>query len=533
MEKTARKKLERAKFPEQVGVSSAEIAAFLKDLEESDIEMHGLMILRGGKVAFELWREPYSPEVPHTVYSVSKTFTSVAVGFAINEGYLSLETKLLDIFPEYRPQKKDVYLEKLNVRHLLTMTAGKNVSLLSDKSKGRWLQDFFDAPWYNEPGREWRYISENCYMLCAAIQRLTKMTVIDFLTPRLFEPLGFSKVPFWETDDSGIEAGGWGLYITTEDLARFALCFGNGGKFASRQVIPEEWVREASKKQVECYKYSELDNRVGYGYFIWRNGFVPNSYRMDGMFSQFAIIFEDYDAQLVINAGEISEQKTRDCIWRHFPRAFIKKSKTAPDTSDLTLTLPPLPNLPSSKRYPLSEKNFGGKRMVFDKPVINNTIGFPTSMLPIATLYMSADRAGNITDMVVKFSENECTVRWREGRVFNTIVCGMDGEPRKSKIHLGGIDFTMLSTAMWESADTLIIWTRPWESIGQRRLRLVFKNDTVKLYPSTYPDIRFTAQYIADSMRDFVTDESFADVLSKGLMKIYSVIEPTHKGKIG
>ncbi|MCR5484064.1 MAG: beta-lactamase family protein, partial [Clostridiales bacterium] len=339
--------LPRADYPEQVGVSSKEILAFIKDAEESNIEVHSIMVLRHGKVAFETWRDPYGPEIPHTIYSISKSFTSVAAGFAIEEGYFELDTKVIDIFPEFRPEKEDPYLEEMTIRHLLTMTSGKDVSLLDDKSKNKWKEDFFKSKWYNEPGKEWKYISENTYMVCAAIKRITGMSVIDFLTPRLFDPLGYDRRPFWETDIDGVEAGGWGLYLTTEEIAKFIYCVHNGGRFNGKQVIPEHWVKEATKKQVESLRYHELDNRAGYGYFFWRNGIVPNSFRADGMFSQFGVCFDDYDAEFIITSCEITEQKTRDLIWRHFPAAFIDE-KDDSDYNEIKdkLFFPALPELP-------------------------------------------------------------------------------------------------------------------------------------------------------------------------------------------
>lgn len=140
--RTKSKALPRADFPEQVGVSSKAISELLDDFERSGIELHSIMILRHGKVAFETWRDPYAPDIPHTMYSVSKSFTSIAIGFAIDEGLLTLDTKVIDIFPEYRPQKYDANLEKMTVFHLLTMTAGKDVSVLENKAKVSWLKSF-------------------------------------------------------------------------------------------------------------------------------------------------------------------------------------------------------------------------------------------------------------------------------------------------------------------------------------------------------------------------------------------------------
>ena len=132
-EKTPR--LKRASSPEEVGVSSAAIKDIIEDFKEHNVEVHSLMILRHGKVAFESWAYPFTPEMPHIMYSVSKSFTSTAIGFAIEEGLLTLDTKVVDLFPEYNDED-DEKLQKLNVFHLLTMTAGKMVSPLADKTNG-------------------------------------------------------------------------------------------------------------------------------------------------------------------------------------------------------------------------------------------------------------------------------------------------------------------------------------------------------------------------------------------------------------
>lgn len=525
--------LERALFPEQAGVSSEDIFAFIQDLEQNDIEAHSFMVLRHGKVAFETWREPYSPDIPHTMYSVSKSFASAAAGFAVDEGFFSLETKLLDIFPEYRPEKPDDKLEKITIRHLLTMTAGKDVSLVSDKTKNQWKSDFFRSEWYADPDDGvWRYISETTYMVCAAIVRTTGKKVVEFLTPRLFEPLGFSQIPFWETDGDGIEAGGWGLYITTEDLARFIRCCHTGGVWGGRQVLPKWWAREAVKKQAENLRYSGEDNRAGYGYFFWRNGIVPNSYRADGMFSQFAIAFDDFDAEFVITACEINEQKTRDCIWRHFPAAFIDSSddRSSYERHKSKLFLKPLSELPAASRSPM-EKEIEGKSIFFGKPKLVNAFNFPVSMLPFATVYMSADRAGNIDNVRFSFGSDECTMTWLEGSVENTVVCGMDGRARNSPIKLAGIKFTARCSAAWEDERTLNVWFRPLEGVCRREWKFLFKSKgNVVATPSCTPDSKNLSDWLINSMDDFIKNKAVSQMAQAAAKNMHKVIEPVHKG---
>jgi len=524
--------IKRAKFPEEVGVSSHAVANFIADLNKNKIEAHSLMILRHGKVAFECWREPYGPEFPHIMFSVSKSVTSAAVGFAIEEGLLTLETRVIDFFPEYVPAVPDKNLEKLNIYHLLTMTAGKDVPTLSDKSKDQWIKDFFDAKWAFAPGEFWRYISENTFILCVILTKVTGMPVTDYLMPRLFEPLGFGRRPFWEKDGNGIEAGGWGLYLTTEELAKFTLCCSQGGKFNGKQVIPEKWVKEATKKQVENLQYTELASTSGYGYGFWRNP-VPDSYRSDGLFSQFGMVFEKYDACFIMTASEIFEEKARDCIWRHFPGIFCGEIKEPPADAvpKEKLELAAIADLPANPHSRL-EKTIEGKILKIKKNLFLEKIKMPVGMLPSPVLQMNIEKLGNIKEVRFLFRENECEMTWREGLYKNTILCGMDGKPRRSRIKMSQFSFTASSSAAWENENSLCVWMRPLEAVGQRQMKFVFSGGKVSIYPSSQPDAKSEMEYIAGFVDFFVKPEPVVKAAKIILSKADKVIEPRHTGKI-
>ena len=283
--------LPRAGSPEEAGVSSAEVLRFVEDLQKSGIENHSYMVLRGGRVAAEAFHEPFAPDLPHPMYSVSKTVTAIAVGFAIEEGLFALETRLLDLFPEYMPKSPDDPLWELTIFHLVAMQSGKEANFLDPKEKGDWVARFFASGWEGRPGR-WKYVNENIYMLCAAIHRVTGASVTQFLMPRLYRPLGI-QTPFWETDENGVEAGGWGLWLRTEDLAKIMLCYQQGGVFQGEQVIPAFWAKAAPQKQTDNSSSKGADTSAGYGFGLWRCKGEAHAYRADGLFSQFGIVFED------------------------------------------------------------------------------------------------------------------------------------------------------------------------------------------------------------------------------------------------
>lgn len=358
------------------------------------------------------------------------------------------------------------------------------------------------------------------------------MTVREYLAPRLFKPLGIRENPAWETDPNGLEAGGWGLFITTEELAKVIDCMSHGGKYQGKQVIPEFWAREAGKAQADNSSKSsnQIDSCVGYGFNFWCCHF-PGSYRADGMFSQFGIVLPEYDANIITTCSEVFEQKTRDCLWRHFPEGFIEP-KDEPEQTTLPMTLTPLPVLTAGRRNPVLEKklSYSTIHMLYN-PVLD-VAGFPVSVLPTAVVYMSADRAGNIDKINLDFSENECRFTWSEGKVRNTIVSGLDGKYRKSKMHLAGLDFTAVSSARWEDSDTFTIWIRANEPISERRFSFRFNGNKVTIIPTSCPDLCNIAESIAQGTGDMIENETIADICGNILRRHYTLLEPKLFGRL-
>ena len=495
--------IKRASYPEKVGVSSKAIEALIDDFKQSDVEVHSIMVLSGEEVAFESWASPYAPELPHAMYSVSKTFTSAAIGFAVDEGLLTVDTKLVDIFPEFKPKKPDENLDKLTIHSLLTMQSGKNISVMADKTTPDWEKQFFESPWGFAPcDGHWQYISENQYMLCSVIHRLTGRCVVSYLTPRLFEPLGID-IPDWELSPSGIEAGGWGLFIKTEDLAKFVSCYQHGGKFQGKQVIPAEWVRQTLRRHADNSSANKLpDSQAGYGYCVWHCA-GASAYRMDGMFSQFGFIFKDRDASIILTGGEIDEQKTRDCLWRHVKDIFIE-----PDSepkADHEIGLAPLGDIIFEEEHSPLEETIEGRNIKFRKNIILSAAGFPVSMLPLPTVYMSAEKAGNINNVVFHFEKDICTMTWDEGFEHNMITCGMDGNFRTSRIRLANMNFTAYSTAAWTSENTLQINMRPIESVCRRTIEFIFDENgkDVLFKPSSQQPMSAMAENLAVDVDTF------------------------------
>ena len=316
--------LPRGKASAQMDKAMSEYLQAVKDCSE---DLHSIMVVQHGKVLAEHF---FVPDTAHVLHSVSKTFTSTAVGFAISEGLLHLDDKIVDLFPESVPENASDTLSRITIRHLLTMNSGhgKDPTGSVRSNDGDWVRGFMEWPIEYEPGTCYCYNSLGTYVLSAAVQKVTGQKVVDYLESRLWQPLGIEK-PKWLESPAGINTGGWGLYLHTEDLAKMGLCILNGGKFAGKQVIPADWVKEMSAKQVPCCPAgtNEVQMRErnvdpatsdwlqGYGYQMWRCR--HNAFRADGAYGQYIIVIPEKDAVVVTTAQIGDMQEEINLIWDH------------------------------------------------------------------------------------------------------------------------------------------------------------------------------------------------------------------------
>lgn len=305
--------------PEAQGIPSAAILAFLDDARQNLHDLHSLMLLRHGHVVAEGWWAPYAPEHPHMLYSLSKSFASTAVGLAVAEGRLSVADCVVDFFPDDRPEVVSDHLAAMQVRHLLSMSTGHIVDTtgaMREEPNGNWAAAFLAQPVTREPGSWFVYNSGATYMLSAIVQKLTGMTLLDYLQPRLFEPLGITD-PTWESCPRGVNVGGWGLSIKTEEIARFGQLYLQRGEWQGQQLVPAAWVAEATASQVDNNNghSQNVDWLQGYGYQFWRC--QHGAYRGDGAFGQFCVVLPAQDAVIAITAGVSDMQAVLDRVWRH------------------------------------------------------------------------------------------------------------------------------------------------------------------------------------------------------------------------
>jgi len=362
----AQSKLPRSN-PEVEGVSSDSIIKFIDAAGNSQHEMHSIMILRHGKVIAEGWWKPYSAELKHTMYSVSKTFTSTAVGFAVAEKRLSLNDKVVSFFPAQLPDTVSTNLNELTVKDLLSMSVGQqpDPTALAITGSSPWVSSFMRMPIVNKPGTKFLYNSLGSYMLSAIVQKVTGQRVVDYLRPRLFEPLGIEGMD-WETDPMGINSGGWGLRVKTEDMAKVGQLYLQKGKWNGQQLLPASWIEEATTKKIDQApempqaQKDSSDWNQGYAYQIWRSR--NNGYRADGAFGQYILVLPEKDAIIVITSESPNMQDELNIVWKYLLPAFREKAlPTSKSTAELKQILSKLSLRPPPKSASPLEKTISGK----------------------------------------------------------------------------------------------------------------------------------------------------------------------------
>ena len=301
--------------PESQGISSDLFAALLRELYASkDTEMHHFMALRHGKVICECNFAPYPKGMWHITHSMCKSITGMAIGMLIEEGKLKLDENIYDIFSDQINALSKIFRPVITVENLLTMTSGVTFNESGIVSGNDWLGSFLNASVNGKPGTEFQYNSLNTYVLSAIVTKRTGETLTEYLTPRLFGPLGITKY-YWETCPKGITKGGWGLFLCAEDMAKLGQLYLQRGKWNGQQLVSEYWIEISTARHLKTQ-----NDTYGYGYQLWMEQ-RPGSFEYNGMLGQNVIIYPDMDMVLVTNAG--NKEMFQDCIMLNIIRKYF------------------------------------------------------------------------------------------------------------------------------------------------------------------------------------------------------------------
>jgi CubicO group peptidase (beta-lactamase class C family) len=361
--------------PEAQGLSATALDAFIGALDASGQEIQTLILLRHGQLVLEEEWAPYRLQDRHALYSVSKSFTSTAIGLLVEEGKLTIDDKVVSFFgSDVLPEKISDNLAAMEIRHLLTMSTGHaqdTIERVSGERRG--IQAFLSLEVEHEPGAPFVYNTGATYMLSAILQKVTGETLLDYLRPRLFEPLGIDEAT-WVTSREGVTVGGWGLSISTESVAKFGQLLLQRGEWEGKQLVPASWIDAATAKQVDNSTSENTDSQQGYGFQFWRAR--HNTYRGDGAFGQYCLVIPDHDAVLVITSASPDMPAVLDIAWEHLLPALQGGS------GDGTARPPRLELLPPAGTTPSGD---------------GRTYEFDANPMGIAAVRLDADGTGTFT----------------------------------------------------------------------------------------------------------------------------------------
>lgn len=423
--------------PESQGVSSVALLDFVRATDTVDA-MHSLMVVRHGHVIAEGWWAPYDAQSTHELYSLSKSFTSTAVGMAVAEGKLGVFDEVLKFFPDDAPANPGGNLKAMRVRDLLSMSTGHQDEppVSPDRVSAA---SFLAQPVPHKPGSHFKYNTPATFMQSAIVQKVTGQTVFDYLTPRLFEPLGIHGAT-WATNYQGISLGGYGLKVRTEDIAKFGQLYLQKGRWNGKQLIPAGWVADASAKQASNGSNPTSDWDQGYGYQFWRcrNG----AFRGDGAFGQYCVVLPEQDAVVAITSGVKDMQAVLNLVWDKLLPAMESKKLKA-DKSNAKTLQETLAHLEVRRPSGSTTSSASGK-------IIGRTYTFPANDQGLDSLSIVSGGGDSLT-LVLNKSGVETRfpcglTKWAPGR-------GDFGSGLMGPYH----DVPVAASAAWTSDDTLVI----------------------------------------------------------------------------
>ncbi len=449
-------------------LSSKRIYEFYKELENHGIENHGLLIVKDGETLFEEYSYPYSADMPHTMFSVTKSIVATAAGFAIEEGLFSLDSKILPFFSEYKHFESDEW-ENLTVRSVLTMQSNKEFTFLQDMT-GNYVEMFMKAPFRKDKG--FLYSNNDAHMIAALIQKLSGQSLVDYLTPRLFEPLEIER-PFWETNSIGECIGGTGAHMTLRDLAKICRCYADGGKYNGVQVIPEWWTKGATERHVVL---ENRDDEDGYGYFFWLHNGI---FSMNGMFGQQISCLPEQNAIVASFNSIVNDTVHNKLVKKLLNNMFEAESGEEWDKKlaeylesrgEKPVVCEELPKIPTGKTFyitPVSD--------------ILAKLMFPAGLIPRSLTASFAKRPKKNLDCVsFELSEKALTVRWFEEGDEVKIDCALDGNPRVSECSIKGYQYKIWAYAYMKDGFLNAV-VKPINTLATQRIKFEFSDSEVKL----------------------------------------------------
>lgn len=464
--------------PESVGITSASIQKLLDRLESGFTEMHGIQIMRHGKICAEGWWSPYAPGIRHNLMSLTKTYAATAIGIAYTEKLLKLTDRIIDIFPEKSPVHPDNLLAGLTVRNVLCMSCGME-SVPSPTID--WIKEFIATPVKYAPGTRFMYNSIGSSLLGAIIKKLTGLGLCEYLKPRLFDKIGIDSTNLrWAKMPDGIEAGGAGLSATTEDNLRLMKLYADGGVFEGERILSYEYMKCAITKQIDTSSEAikcpfAKDNFNGYGFQIWMCQ-PEGVYRADGAMGQYAIVCPKQDMIISITEtgkGTEGPQKTLDALWMFLEEISYEKSlpENFTASSQLQKRMAAL-TLPRTVYKPFNQKI----KSINDKhfEITEGILCFENQTL---SAFCGIKLTAGISQFSFHFTSDICIMEfWQDGTWYSVNIA-TDGSRALNKIQILDETATMVYlSGAWTADNTFTITARWIETSFEKEISFCFNS---------------------------------------------------------
>lgn len=476
-----RKELERVS-PESVGVHSEAVINFIEKLEKTGAQLHGIMILRHGKVLTEGWWSPYAPGICHGCQSLTKTYTSTAIGLMYDEGKLHLNEKIVDIFPEYIPEKPSKWLLDTTVKDVLCMSTG--IYQFPDLTSKDWLKQYMALPRLKKPGEGFYYCSATSSLLAAIVSEKTGNTLLEYLKPRLFDKIGIDadNLKMLKMAD-GRDNGGGGLFSTTEDNARLMQLYLNRGMWNGERILSEEWIEMATRFQNSTEEDQGIEDcHLGYGFQMWMCK-PKGVYRADGAYGQYSIVIPKLD--MVISINELAHlgiwpQKILDIIWEDFLPYVEEGDFYYPENKKHYLALRKKMEMLCLEKPIYRPKAEYAKQNSFSTWMLDAN---RLSIIPFNYHYLQGIPFEGIQEMTMDFTKSE-EIEWKVkyGKEEYIFKVGMDGNGRyNDKLPRQSVPQLTYMHGYWKEEGILIIHVQYIETCFEKRFTLQFEGDTMKI----------------------------------------------------
>jgi CubicO group peptidase (beta-lactamase class C family) len=446
--------------PEEQGVSSSAVRSFVQAADEQIEGMNSFLLVRHGHVVAEGYWSPYDAQSRHSLYSLTKSFTSTAVGLAIADGKMSLDDLVLPQFPDDAPADASDNLKAMRVRDLLTMSTGHHAeaTLAADQV---WLAQFLAQPVAHKPGTFFLYNTPASNTLAAIVKKAVGENVVDFLRPRLFEPLGITD-PEWSQNPQGVSTGGFGLSLRTDEIARFGQLYLQKGEWHGRQLVPAAWVEAATARQMSNGSKPDSDWEQGYGFQFWRCR--HRAFRGDGAFGQFCVVLPEQDAVVAITSGVKNMQAVLNLVWDRLLPA-LQADRLPEDTAGQSSLQATLAHLTLAKPREAAASAVKPK-------ITGRTYAFPENEQGLKAVAL--ERKGDAVTLVVQFRG-----------VVQRLSCGR-GDWRRGRLAYAAQDEQpVAASGAWTAPDTYTAKIVFYETPFNLTLSLRFAGDEL-VYDSEY-----------------------------------------------